>query len=86
MRAKFPLYLGVLASALLGAWAISARSQSAGAPGTAWEYQEVQLQSNQSSIPVLNKLGSQGWELVNVVAACQADEYCQWWAYMKRRL
>jgi hypothetical protein len=85
MGSKFPLVIGVIASILLGAWAITARSQSAG-PGSAWEYQEIQLQSNQSSMPVLNKLGSQGWELVNVVAACQADEYCQWWAYLKRRL
>jgi hypothetical protein len=55
-----------------------------------WQYAEVRLSGKSSSPrqpndPVLNRYGADGWELVNVVAACASDSWCEWYAYFKRR-
>jgi hypothetical protein len=61
-------------------------AQSQGRPPMpTWEYQEVRLGSS-SSLPTMNRLGAEGWELVSVVSACGSQyTHCEWWAYFKRR-
>lgn len=71
-------------------WAAVAHPQTARTVAT-WEYKEVQLSTSAPSAPVMNKLGAEGWELVNVVSACNGNysdsnqATCEWWAYFKRR-
>jgi hypothetical protein len=79
--------LAGLALALVAcAWTLATSSSSQAAENERWEYTELQLASNASSVPAFNRLGAEGWELVNVVAACEDGAYCQWWAYLKRKL
>jgi hypothetical protein len=71
-------------------WASIAHPQTA-KPAATWEYREMQLSESASSIPLMNKLGAEGWELVSVVSACNPNyagtnqARCEWWAYFKRR-
>jgi purine-cytosine permease-like protein len=91
MSVRPAVLVAIVGSAFMGGYALVASSQSAASPRPTWEYQEVQLSSTASSLAVLNKLGAQGWELVNVVAGCTDDDNtystddCRWWAYLKRR-
>ena len=62
-----------------------AQTQKAGPAGQGWEYREVNLPRTESGKPKLNALGTEGWELVSVVAACEDQQYCQYYAYLKRR-
>lgn len=68
-----------------------AGAQSQGRQAPTWEYREVQLSTSSSSLPAMNRLGAEGWELVSVVSACPGTNVtgnptpCQWWAYFKRR-
>lgn len=85
-RLYFTLVL-VFVTCLAG-WTAHAQLQKSSLARQTWEYQEVQLATNQSSLPKLNALGAQGWELVGVTSACASNPNvaldCQWWAYMKR--
>lgn len=83
---KNRLYLGLPLLALLGlaGWTAHTRSHGTSPVRQTWEYQEVQLSSSESATPLLNELGAEGWELVNVAAGCFSDQPCTYWAYMKR--
>ena len=71
-------------------WASIAQPQTA-RPSATWEYRELQLSASAPSTPLMNRLGAEGWELVNVVSACSGNfsgtnqGTCDWWAYFKRR-
>ena len=88
MKNRLYLSLVLVALTCLAGWTAHAQLQRSSPARQTWEYQEVQLSTTQSSLPKLNGLGAQGWELVGVTSACpsnptfQAD--CQYWAYMKR--
>lgn len=80
MRRHLMVGLGVVVGACLVGWTASMQSPAR----ATWEYQEVQLSRTESSTPLLNRLGAAGWELVAVISPCQTDQYCQYWAYLKR--
>ena len=83
---KVVLAVMIAAVALIVASKVIAQSPPRPSART-WEYQEIKLETARSSLPAMNQLGSEGWELVNVVAACTASEMtrdCEWWAYLKR--
>ena len=77
---------GLALASIACAWVLAGSNPSHAAENERWEYQELKLDSDTSAQPALNRLGAGGWELVNVVAACEDGAYCQWWAYLKRRL
>jgi hypothetical protein len=72
------------AFALAVGGATIAHSQPA-RPAATWEFREIQLSAGAPSTPLMNSLGAEGWELVNVVSACNGKSVCAWWAYFKRR-
>lgn len=84
MESRTPVLAGLALALMAGAWTLSTASDAA--ENERWEYTELQLDSSTSAQPALNRLGAGGWELVNVVSACQSDRYCEWWAYLKRKL
>ena len=56
--------MAVLIAGLLMAWNLASIGQAPAAlPGVAWEYRE-HFAGNEDHLGPLNKLGSQGWELV----------------------
>jgi hypothetical protein len=77
MKRAFPLTLVLVAVLVLAGWRNGSPDRAA------WEYREVGLSSTSPSEPKLNQLGAEGWELINVVAACYSTT-CSYWAYLKR--
>ena len=51
----------------------SAFAQSGGATATQWEYKVVNLAVSTTAETDLNRLGSEGWELVSAISAAVAD-------------
>lgn len=80
MRRHLAVGLVVAVGACLVGWTASTQGQER----VTWEYQEVHLPRTESGMPALNRFGAEGWELVSVIAACQTDQYCQYYAYLKR--
>lgn len=83
MLTKTSVLLALGFTLIVGAVTV-AHPQSA-RTGATWEYKEAQLSANAPSGPVMNRLGAEGWELVNVVSACDSGGRSAWWAYFKRR-
>jgi hypothetical protein len=77
---------GLALALVAGGWTLAMSNLSHAAQNERWEYAEIKLDADNSAMPALNKLGMNGWELVNVASACQGDHYCVWYAYLKRRL
>jgi hypothetical protein len=49
-----------------------------------WEYKQLFLSAYEDSTQQLNKMGNDGWELVNVAASCPNIENCRLVAFLKR--
>ena len=88
MKNRLYLSLVLVSLTCVAGWTAHAQLQKSSPARQTWEYQEIQLATNQSSLPKLNSLGAQGWELVGVTSACASSPNaaldCQWWAYLKR--
>ncbi len=86
MKRRLCLSLALMGLMCLVAWTARAQLQKTGVPVPAWEHHEILLSATAPSVPTLNRYGAEGWELVNVIAACPGSTgNCQYWAYMKRR-
>jgi len=87
MKNRLYLLLVLVGLLCLAAWTTHAQLQKS-STRQAWEYQEVQLPSNENATAALNRLGAQGWELVGVTSGCPSSIVsagsCGYWAYVKR--
>ena len=74
LRSNWVLVLVVLVTMCVCGW--TALAQRQGAASMQWEYTMKYTDSSEKAPTVLNELGMQGWELVNVTH--------EGWAYLKR--
>jgi hypothetical protein len=84
MKNRLYLSLVLIALTCLAGWTAHAQLQRSSPARQTWEYKEVLLAARASSVPSLDALGAQGWELVGVTSACRGELECSYWAYMKR--
>ena len=71
MKNKLFLALVVAALLCLAGWTAHAQLQRNHPTAQLWEYTEAELDPRFMSTQKLNQAGTQGWELVAVVQACQ---------------
>jgi hypothetical protein len=87
MRTRMMVAGAVSGAALLVFATGLAFSQPGRESGARWQYAEVRLSTASPSLAQLNGYGADGWELVNVIAACPGTgSRCEWLAYFKRRM
>lgn len=85
MKNKSYLALVLVALMCLAGWTAHAQLEKNVPAKQTWEYLEVELIDSPATSK-LNHLGSEGWELVQVVSVCSGTPRpgCRYWAYMKR--